>query len=93
MITTNILEFADNIRTKEKDNYRIIPKEDFVAITKYFKRRKPVQSKVYHYPKYRFLFSLLYYTESGLENALHCNMMILRNFRIFKKVKHQKINS
>lgn len=90
MITTNILEFADNIRTKEKDNYRIIPKEDFVAISNYFKGHKPVQSKVYHYPKYRFLFSLLYYTGIRIGECLALQYDDFEEFSYFPKSETPK---
>ena len=85
IVTTNILEFADNIRTKEKDDYRIIPKEDFDAIIKFLKRPKPVQSKVYHYPKYRFLFSLLYYTGIRIGECLALQYDDFEEFSYFTK--------
>jgi len=51
-VATNILEYADNIRTKTKSSYRIIPKEEFDAIINYLKTHKSVRSGVNNYPKY-----------------------------------------
>lgn len=90
MIKTNILEFADNIRTKEKDDYRTIPKEDFDAIINFFRQPRPVQSKVYHYPKYRFLFSLLYYTGIRIGECLALQYDDFEDFSYFEKNEEPK---
>ena len=45
-LAVNILESADNIRTKKKDGYRVIPEEDFFLITGYLKTHRPPQRSV-----------------------------------------------
>ena len=86
LVATNILEYADNIRTKTKSSYRIIPKEEFDAIINYLKTHKSVRSGVNNYPKYVLMFSLLYYTGIRLgELFSFTNMMILNFFLTFKK--------
>ncbi len=93
LTSTNILESADNIRIKPKDDYRVIPEEDFLALQLYFKNHKFFRSEVNNYPKYRFMFFLLYYTGIRLGECLACSMMILNSFPISKKVKNQKTKS
>jgi len=83
--STNILESADNIRTKPKDDYRVIPEEDFLALQLYFKTHKFFRSGVNNYPKYRFMFFLLYYTGIRLGECLALQYDDFEFFSNFKK--------
>ena len=85
LITTNILEFADNIRTKDKEDYRVIPQEEFDKINNYFKTHSFVRLGVNNYPKYRFMFSLLYYTGIRLGECLALQYDDFEDFSYFKK--------
>lgn len=85
LIITNILETADNIRTKDKDDYRVISQEEFIAITNYFKTHSFVRLGVNNYPKYRFMFSLLYYTGIRLGECLALRYEDFEDFSYFKK--------
>lgn len=85
LVATNILEYADNIRTKTKSSYRIIPKEEFDAIINYLKTHKSVRSGVNNYPKYVLMFSLLYYTGIRLGECLALQYDDFEFFSYFKK--------
>ncbi len=62
LIKENILNYADNIKTKKKENYKTISKEEFCEIDKYFKENDFWRMGVNNYPKYRLMFNILYYT-------------------------------
>ena len=85
LVSTNILEHADNIRTKNKISYRIIPEKEFIAISNYFKTHRSVRSEVNNYPKYRFMFSLLYYTGIRLGECLALQYDDFEFFSHFKE--------
>lgn len=85
LVSTNILEYADNIRTKNKSSYRVIPKEEFIAITNYFKTHRSARPEVNNYPKYRFMFFLLYYTGIRLGECLALQYDDFEFFSHFKK--------
>jgi len=62
LIKENILNYADNIKTKKKEDYKTISKEAFIKIDKYFKENEFWRMGINNYPKYRLLFNILYYT-------------------------------
>ncbi len=62
LIKENILNYADNIKTKKKEDYKTISKEEFYEIDKYFKENDFWRMGVNNYPKYRLMFNILYYT-------------------------------
>ncbi len=62
LIKENILNYADNIKTKKKEDYKTISKEEFCKIDKYFKENDFWRMGVNNYPKYRLMFNILYYT-------------------------------
>ena len=62
LIKENILNYADNIKTKKKEDYKTISKEEFCEIDKYFKENDFWRMGVNNYPKYRLMFNILYYT-------------------------------
>lgn len=85
LLSANILASADNIRTKNKDSYRIIPEEDFFLITNYLKTHRPPRQSANNYPKYRFLFVLLYYTGIRLGECLALQYDDFEFFSNYKK--------
>lgn len=87
LVATNILASAENIRTKNKDDYRVIPEEDFLALQLYFKNHKFFRSGVNNYPKYRFMFFLLYHTGIRLGECLALQYDDFKFFSNFKKGK------
>ena len=85
LVATNILEYADNIRTKSKSSYRIIPKEEFDSIINYLKTHKSVRLGINNYPKYVLMFSLLYYTGIRLGECLALQYYDFEFFSHYKK--------
>ncbi len=90
LTSTNILESADNIRTKKKSDYRVIPKEHFNEIDKYFQTHRFIRQGTNNYPKYRFMFSLLYYTGIRLGECLALQYDDFEFFSHFKKGEEPK---
>lgn len=70
LIKENILAYADNVRTGQKDDYRTISKEEFDKIQFYFKDNSFWRLGVNHYPKYRLLVHILYYCGLRIGEAL-----------------------
>ena len=70
LITENILAYADNVKTKQKEDYKTISKEEFEKIDAYFHYNKFVRLGVDNYPKYRLLFNILYYTGLRIGEAI-----------------------
>ena len=90
LLAANILESADNIRTKPKDDYRVIPKEQFDAIDQYFQTHRYIRQGTNNYKKYRLMFSLLYYTGIRLGECLALQYEDFEFFSHFKKGKEPK---
>ena len=70
LISENILHTADNIKTKQKEDYRVISKEEFDKIDEYFGTNEFWRLGVNNYPKYRLLFNVLYYTGLRIGEAI-----------------------
>lgn len=85
LIKENILHTADNIRTKQKDDYRTISKEEFEQIDGYFQNNKFVRLGVNNYPKYRLLFNILYYTGLRIGEAIALTYADFEEFSYYKK--------
>lgn len=50
------------IKTKRKDDIRILTHEEWGRLDKYFSETTFVRLGVDRYPRFRFMFNLLYYT-------------------------------
>ena len=70
LVNENILNHSKNIKTGNKDDYRLIPKEDFDLIDNYLKNNKFVRLGVNNYPLHRLLFNILYYTGARIGEVL-----------------------
>ena len=70
LIKENVLNIADNIKTKQKEKYRVISKEEFDMLDRYFKDNKFYRLGENNYPKYRLLFNILYYTGLRIGEAI-----------------------
>ena len=71
LITENFLLYTDNMKTKRKEDYRIITKEEFDLIDNYLKNNKCIRKGQDSNKKYRFMFNLLFYTGIRIGEALH----------------------
>ncbi len=70
LVQENILAYVDNIRTRQKEDYRVINKEEFDKVDEYFKNNSYWRLGINNYPKYRLLVNLLYYCGLRIGEAL-----------------------
>lgn len=85
LIKENVLYFADNMRTKQKEDYRVISKEDFDLIDNYFKNNSFYRLGVNNYPKYRLLFNILYYCGLRIGECIALTYSDFEAFSYYKK--------
>ena len=85
LISENFLLYTENMKTKRKEDYRIIDKEEFDLIDNYFKNNKCVRKGQNTYKKYRFLYNLLYYTGIRIGEALALTYSDFEEFSYYKK--------
>lgn len=85
LITENILAYSDNVKTKQKEDYKTISKEEFEKIDAYFHYNKFVRLGVDNYPKYRLLFNILYYTGLRIGEAIALTYNDFEEFSYYKK--------
>lgn len=62
LINDNPLHRTDNIKTKKTDAVRILTHEEWTKLDHFFDDTKFVRLGVDRYPKFRFMFNVLYYT-------------------------------
>lgn len=85
LIKENILQTADNIRTKQKDDYKTISKEEFDLLDGYFQHARFVRLGVDNYPKYRLMLNLLYYTGIRIGECLALTYADFEEFSYYKR--------
>ncbi len=85
LIKENFLHTCDNIRTKQKEDYRVISKDEFIKIDSYFKNNSFVRLGVDNYPKYRLMFNLLYYTGGRIGEILALTYKDFEEINYYKK--------
>ena len=85
LITENFLLYTDNMKTKRKEDYRIITKEEYDLIDNYFKENKCIHKGQNTYKKYRFMYNLLYYTGLRIGEALALRYCDFEEFSYYKK--------
>lgn len=91
LIKENILLSADNIRTTQKSEYRLITHDEFLLLDKYFKEHSFVRRGVDCYPLYRFLNSLLYYSGLRIGEALALTWNDFEEFSYYKKIDNPPV--
>lgn len=64
LVSTNFLHKTDNIKTKRKDDFRILTHKEWEKLDKYFHDTKLVLLGVDRYPRFRFMFNLILYRDS-----------------------------
>ena len=74
LITNNFLLYTDNMKTKRKEDYRVITKEEYDLIDNYFS-----------YKKYRFMYNLLFFTGIRIGEALALTYNDFEEFSYYKK--------
>lgn len=85
LIKNNVLHTCDNIRTKDKEDYKLITKDDFDLIDSYIHNNKFVRLGVDLYPKYRLLFNILYYTGARIGEVLALTYADFEEFNYYKR--------
>lgn len=85
LITENILNYADNLKTKTKETYRLIEHDEFMQLQAYFRDNKFVRLGVNNYPIYRFLVYLLYETGIRIGEALALTYNDFETFSYYRK--------
>ena len=80
-----MLDYADNMRTKQKEDYRVISKEEFDEIDKYFQNNSFWRLGVNNYPKYRLLFNLLYFCGLRVGECIALTYNDFEEFSDYKK--------
>lgn len=85
LVSTNFLQKSDNIKTKRKDDIRIITHEEWIKLDKYFHETKFVRLGVDRYPRFRFMFNLLYYTGIRIGECLALTYKDFEEFDYYKK--------
>jgi integrase len=85
LITENVLDYCDNIKTKQKEEYQLVSKEDFDKIDEYLKNHSFWRLGVNCYPKYRLLVNILYYTGMRIGEVLALTYNDFEVFSYYKK--------
>lgn len=85
LISENFLLYTDNMKTKRKEDYRVITKEEYDLLDNYFKNNKCIRKGVNSNIKYRFLFCLLYYSGIRIGEALALTYSDFEEFSYYKK--------
>ncbi len=91
LIKENILLSADNIRTTQKSEYRLITFDEYLLLDKYFSEHSFVRKGVDCYPLYRFLVTLLYYTGLRIGEALALTWNDFEEFSYYRKADNAPI--
>jgi len=85
LITNNFLLYTDNMKTKRKEDYRVITKEEYDLIDNYFKDNKCIRKNQNSYKKYRFMYNLLFFTGIRIGEALALTYNDFEEFSYYKK--------
>lgn len=85
LTSTNILHTADNIRTRQKEDYKIMSFEDFQKIRLYFRNNNFYRLGKNNYPLYELLFTILYYTGIRIGEGLALKFSDMEEFNYYKK--------
>lgn len=85
LVKDNILAYADNMKTKTKETYRLVGHVEFELLNSYFENNRFVRLGVDNYPKYRLLLNLLYYTGIRIGEALALTYNDFEKFSYYKK--------
>ena len=85
LICENFLLYTDNMKTKRKEDYRVISKEEYDLIDNYFKNNKCVRKGQNSNKKYRFMYNLLYYCGIRIGEALALRYCDFEEFSYYKK--------
>ena len=90
-IADNFLYKADNIKTKQKEEYLLISPEDFVKIDAYFNNTGSRHKGYNAYPRLRFFYNTLYYTGVRLSEALALTWQDFEDFDYYPQNEERPV--
>lgn len=82
LISENILYYTDNLKTKQKQDYRIITKEEFDLLDNYFQKNNR---------EYRLLINILYYCGLRIGELLALTYDDFEEFSYYKKTDEKPL--
>lgn len=91
LIKENFLDYADNMKTKRKEDYTVITKEEFDLLDNYFKNNEYWRLGENKYPKFRLMFNILYYTGLRIGECLALTYNDFEEFSYYKKTDEKPI--
>lgn len=91
LIKENFLDYADNMKTKRKEDYTVITKEEFDLLDNYFKNNEYWRLGENKYPKFRLMFNVLYYTGLRIGECLALTYNDFEEFSYYKKTDEKPI--
>ncbi|MCI9361281.1 MAG: site-specific integrase [Hungatella sp.] len=91
LIKENFLFYADNLKTKRKEDYTVISKEEFDKIDNYFKDNEYWRLGENKYPKFRLMFNILYYTGLRIGECLALTYNDFEEFSYYRKTDEKPI--
>ena len=91
LIRENVLNYTENMNLRKKEDYKVIPKEDFDKLDRYFKENSFYRLGVNNYPKYRLLFNILYYCGLRIGEAVALTYNDFEEFSYYKKGEDKPI--
>lgn len=91
LIKENFLVYSDNLRIKDKnESYQLINHDEYLEIDHYFKTHEFWRLGKNNYPKYRLLFSILYYTGVRIGECVALTYEDFENFNYYSKREQEK---
>lgn len=91
LIKENFLDYADNMKTKRKEDYTVITKEEFDLLDNYFKDNEYWRLGENKYPKFRLMFNVLYYTGLRIGECLALTYNDFEEFSYYRKTEEKPI--
>lgn len=91
LIKENFLFYADNLKTKRKEDYTVISKEEFDLLDNYFKDNEYWRLGENKYPKFRLMFNILYYCGLRIGECLALTYNDFEEFSYYRKTEEKPI--
>lgn len=85
------MDFWDSPRINPKNKRQIIPHEDYIKMDRYFSENEFWRLGENHYPKYRLLVCLLYYTGMRIGEALALQWDDFEEYTCLDKPKEKRM--
>ena len=93
LIAENILLYTDNMKTMQKDNYRVITKREFDLFDDYLYTHSCMHHGKDSNIKYRLLYVLLYYTGLRIGEALALKYKDFEEYDYYKRGRGKRLGA